>query len=258
MSFDPIVQFLQTLPAEGVLGLEYIFCCLALLGMFKAFGRTGLFIYIALAVIIANIQVLKAVHFSFFSFPVALGTILFSSTFLASDILTEFYGSSIARQGVWVGFSAALLTIGFMTLTLGIRPAETEDQVFIDVHKAIATLFSPHLALFTASLLSYGLSQYTDIWIFQMIRRFTGHRWLWVRAAGSSLLSAFLDNVLFSTLAWVVFAEKPLSLESLVLTYILGTYIFRVVVMLVQIPLMYSIRTWIARGSYAYLSKFSV
>ena len=58
----------------------------------KFFGEVGLYVYTSIAVIAANIQVLKIVKFPFFSDPIALGTILFASTFLCTDILSEYYG----------------------------------------------------------------------------------------------------------------------------------------------------------------------
>ena len=57
-----------------------------------------MYIYTVIAVIGANIQVLKIVDFPFFSNPIALGTILFASTFLTTDILTEYYGSKFAKK----------------------------------------------------------------------------------------------------------------------------------------------------------------
>jgi uncharacterized integral membrane protein (TIGR00697 family) len=253
MPIQSLVLLLQDLPPEIILGFEYALCALTILGMVRFFGKAGLFTYIALAVVIGNLQVLKAAHFTYLSFPVALGTIVFSSTFLASDILTEFYGASQARKAVWVGFTAYLVMTLFMILTLGIKPAPTSDDSFLAVHNAIQLLFSPAPALFMASLISYALSQYTDIWVFQAIRHLTGTKWLWLRSLISSLGSALLDNILFSTLAWVIFNPTPVSFEQLIFIYILGTYTFRIIVTLLQTPLMYGVRMFIKQDSYAKL-----
>ena len=61
--------------------LFFLFICLlTILLLLKLFGEVGIFIYTVIAIISANIQVLKIVEFPFFSNPIALGTILFSST----------------------------------------------------------------------------------------------------------------------------------------------------------------------------------
>jgi len=75
-----------------------IFCLCSILLFLKLFGETGMYIYTVIAVIGANIQVLKIVNFPFFSNPIALGTILFASTFLTTDILTEYYGVKFAKK----------------------------------------------------------------------------------------------------------------------------------------------------------------
>ena len=71
----------------------------------KLFGYIGLYIYSAIAVIAGNIQVLKTVDFYYSFEPVALGTILFTSTFLCTDILSEYYDSKKAKMNILISFS---------------------------------------------------------------------------------------------------------------------------------------------------------
>lgn len=232
-----IITFLQNLPPEAVLCLEYFVCLFTILGMMKLAGMAGLYTYISLAVIIANIQVLKTVNFSFLSFPIALGTIVFSSTFLAVDILTEFYGADKARKAVWLSFMASLLVTLLMIITLGIKPDESSGIT----QQAMQIIFMPGLSLFFASLISFFICQQIDIWIFQLIRKITAGKYLWLRTSVSLLGSAFLDNVIFSSLAWVVFAKNPVSMNELLYTYIFGTYMFRIIITLLQTPIIYLI-----------------
>ena len=74
------------------------FCFSSILIFLKLFGYVGLFVYSALAVIIGNIQVLKTVDFFYSPEPVTLGTVLFASTFLCTDILSEHFGKDKARK----------------------------------------------------------------------------------------------------------------------------------------------------------------
>ena len=53
----------------------------------KFFGKYGLFAWIAMNTIIANIEVVKCVDM--FSMPMTLGNITFGSVFLATDIINE-------------------------------------------------------------------------------------------------------------------------------------------------------------------------
>ena len=81
-----------------------LFCFFSVLIFLKLFGEVGLYVYSVIAIIAANIQVLKLVKFSFFSEPIALGTVLFASTFLCTDILAEYYGTKKARINVLIRF----------------------------------------------------------------------------------------------------------------------------------------------------------
>jgi len=65
---------------------------------YRFFGRIGLYCWIAVAVILANIQVTKTIQL--FGFVTALGNIIYSTTFLATDILNENHGKKAARKAV--------------------------------------------------------------------------------------------------------------------------------------------------------------
>ena len=100
LSPDAIIASLQSGPPEFVWLLLLIVCFSAVLILSRLFGEAGLVAYVVVALLGANIQVLKQVQFSVYDDPVALGTILFASTYLATDILTEHYGRSAARRAV--------------------------------------------------------------------------------------------------------------------------------------------------------------
>ena len=241
---EQIIISLQSLSPEYILTLEYITCFVAILALVRFFGAAGLFTYISLAVVIANIQVQKTVSFSFLNFPVALGTIVFSSTFIAVDILNEFYGVAKARRAVWIGFMSSLLVTLLMVLTLGTLPGDDNSPP----HQAMKILFMPIPAIFIASLSSYLICQRFDIWIFCLIRKLTGGKYLWLRTSLASITSSLLDNIIFSLLAFVVLAPNPISIDKLIYTYILGTYIFRIIVSILQTPIIYFIRTLLKSG----------
>lgn len=254
MNLSPatLVSFLNGLPPELVLGAELLVCFGAVLALARLFGAAGLYVYIAVAVIGANMQVLKAVDFAIYGHPVALGTVLFASSYLATDILAEHWGRAAARTGVMIGFAAFLLWTVLLVLTLGYAPltpeAAGEDMAWaLPVQDHLLALFLPQPAFFVAGMCAYLASQLSDVWLFDRIRRHTGERRLWLRNNASTMVSALIDNAVFSVLAWVVFAPEPLGWEPLVFTYILGTYGLRLVVALLDTPLMY-LSTWAVRS----------
>ena len=61
---------------------------------YKLFGKTGLFAWIAMGTILANIQVTKTIDFNFFGIHLVatLGNIMYGTLFLVTDSLGEKYG----------------------------------------------------------------------------------------------------------------------------------------------------------------------
>jgi len=232
------IHWLQQHPPE-VLTLALIICCgIIILFMMRLYGAAGLMVYSSLAVVVANLQVQTATRYKFFHEPVALGTIVFSSIFIVSSILTEYYGKAQARKAVWLSFIGMVLVTFFMLMTIGFKPAAG----FYEAHRAMCTLFFPAPALIAASLIAYLVGQLNDIWIFAALSHLTRRKFLWFRSLLAMLIGAFLDNLIFSVLAWIIFAAHPLPWKTVLFTYVLGTYILRVFVALIGIPFVYFAR----------------
>lgn len=239
-SLNQLILFLQNLlPEVGLLNL-FLVCVVLIFAMMRLFGSAGLFAFMCLAVVAGNIQVLKLSHFSYQSEAVALGTVLFSTTFLCVDILAEYYGRASAKKAVWLSFSAMLIMMILMVLTLGFKPLATTDQQ--NVQSAMETLFLPIPSLFVASLIAYFVSQMNDVWLFLTLSKLTLGRMLWLRAVFSTAISAFLDNVIFSVLAWIVLAKTPLDWDTVFYSYILGTYPQRLIIAVLGVPMIYAAR----------------
>lgn len=231
---SPLLSSLQSLSGEGISAVIFLVSVFIIMAMFRGFGLHGLYAYNIVATILANIQVLKIAKFGLSPEPVALGTITFATIFLVSDIITEHYGKEAAQRSVWLSFSAQLIVMVLMILTLGHAPEINDIN-----HCAMETLFLPAPRLVVASLTSFVISLLLEIWIFQALSNITHAKHLWLRTSVSTIFAALIDNILFSTLAWVILAPSPVSLNALIFTYILGTYIARVIVALISTPVLY-------------------
>jgi uncharacterized integral membrane protein (TIGR00697 family) len=228
------VLWLQGTSVELVSLYLFITSVLIILGLFRTLGLHGLYAYNIIATILANIQVLKISQFSLSPEPVALGTITFATIFLVSDIITEHYGKEAAQRSIWLSFSSQIIVTILMILTLGHMPAPTDGA-----QTAIETLFLPAPRLVLASMVSFVISLLLDVHIFNALNTYTQHRHLWLRTSLSTIIAALVDNIIFSVLAWVVLAPQPVSLQTLVFTYILGTYVARVLIAIVSTPVLY-------------------
>lgn len=256
LSPTALIAAMNGMPPEAIWVVMLLVCFCSILVAVRFLGQSGLYAYIAVAIIGANMQVLKPVQFSVFADPVALGTVLFASSYLCTDILAELYGRDAARRGVWIGFSAFLFWTIIAIVTLGFQPLDEAtagpDLAWaVPNHDAMAVLFTPAPIFFVAGMTAYLVSQFHDIWLYRLLRRMTQDRHLWLRNNLSTIVSALIDNTVFSLLAWIVLAPEPLALRTVIVTYILGTLGLRIIVAFFDTPFLYAARAIVASRSVA-------
>ncbi|MEM0265852.1 MAG: queuosine precursor transporter [Archaeoglobaceae archaeon] len=200
----------------------------------KFFGKAGLFAWVAIAVVIANIQVTKIIEV--FGLVTAMGNVIYGSTFLATDILTERYGVKEARKAVLLGFFVMVFATIVMQLTILFEPHESDT-----ISPAMAQVFQFMPSAMVASLTAYIISQFHDVWAFEMWRKRTQGRFLWLRNNASTMVSQFIDNVTFTLLFFVVF--NPEFLVALgwkgIFEIFITSYAMKFVVALLDTPFIY-------------------
>jgi len=219
-----------------------LFCFSSILIFLKLFSFAGLYVYSALAVIIGNIQVLKTVVFFYSPEPVALGTVLFASTFLCTDILSEHFGKDKAQKNVLIGFVSFLFITIVMLITIGFNPSANDRA-----QDSLVNIFAPMSRFFIASMIAYLTSQYFDVWIYSNIKKLTMNRFLWLRNNLSTILSSLIDNIVFSILAWIILNPNPETFYNVIMIYIFGTYILRIFIALIDTPFMYLSKIFLPR-----------
>ena len=242
--FVIFTSYLGSLNTFIVWLIMLFFCFSSILVFLKLFGYVGLYVYSALAVIIGNIQVLKTVDFFYSPEPVALGTVLFASTFLCTDILSEHFGKAKARKNVLIGFAGFLFMTIIMLITIGFKPS-TNDWA----QDSLANVFTPMSRFFIASMIAYLASQYFDVWIYSAIKNITKNRYLWLRNNLSTILSSLVDNTIFSLLAWIILNPNPENLYDVIMIYIFGTYILRILIAFVDTPFMYFSKLFLSKNN---------
>ncbi len=170
--------------------------------LYRFFGKAGLQVAIATAIILANLQGPKLTVI--FGLQTSLGVIFYSSIFFATDVLSENYGRAEANKAVRMGFAVSVIVLLMLSLALLFQPSDKPETAAFasNIHNAFATIvnFTPRFVF--GSLLAYYLSQSFDVWAFHKIKTLTGERWLWLRNTGSTLLSQVLDTAIYSLVVW--------------------------------------------------------
>ncbi|MFH1893715.1 MAG: queuosine precursor transporter [Candidatus Zixiibacteriota bacterium] len=217
--------------------LFVIFDLSVVLLAFRLWGKNGLYAMIACSGIICNIQVVITVQL--FGLVATLGNIVYASIFLATDILSEHFGPRAARKGVWIGFFTLIWATVAMQFAVHFVPDESD---FMLGHAR--ELFSLMPRIVVASLVAYLISQHHDIWAFDFWKKRTAGKHLWLRNNASTLISQFMDSLVFTLIAFVGEFDTGVLIQILITTYLM-----KVIVAVADTPFVYLSRSFARRES---------
>jgi uncharacterized integral membrane protein (TIGR00697 family) len=189
-------------------------------------GLTALFV----AALITS-DLIGAKYFRVFGLDLSVGMIPFPLTFLLTDIINEFYGPEGARRTTFVGLGAAIFTFAIINLAIAL-PTSPESPMPGDQFKSV---FGWSSRLYVASLTAYLAGQLLDISIFRTFRRLTGHRFIWLRATGSTLISQAIDTLVVN----FVLLTGTKSLDF-IFTVARNSYVLKVALAVGLTPLIYA------------------
>lgn len=197
---------------------------------YRLFGKTGLYVWTAVAVILANIQVMKTIQI--FGLVTALGNVVYSSLFLVTDIMNENHSKKDAQKAVWIGFFVLISMTLIMQVTLHFIPDESD---ILSEHITAIFSFMPRIAF--ASIVAYVVSQLHDVWLFASLKKKFGPQRLWLRNNVSTITSQLLDNTIFTLIAFIGTFSWGIILQIFVTSLLL-----KVVVAMFDTPFVYLAR----------------
>ena len=172
-----------------------------LVGFFRLFGKTGIFAWTVICTIAANIEVLILVHA--FGMDTTLGNVIFASSFLATDIMSELYGRKEANRCVKVGIAANIAFIVISQSWFLYTPAPSDEMA-----GPIRAVFRNTPRVMLSSLAAYAICELYDVWAYHFLWRVTERRcgnrraYLWVRNNGSTMTSQLINVLAFNLLAF--------------------------------------------------------
>ena len=185
----------------------------------------------ATCILVANITAVKIIAVG--SDGIDAGIITYPLTFLISDVISEVYGRKTATKVVWLGFLVNLVMVSTIFLA-GKLPAAT----FWTDQPAYDTILGSVPRIVLGSMIAYIVSQNHDVIAFQMWRKFTKGRLLWVRNTASTLVSQGIDTFLF-----VIIAFSGLYSWDVLWSMIVLTYTIKALAAIADTPLVYLV-TW--------------
>lgn len=203
---------------------------------YRFWGKTGLYCWTVFATITANIEVLIMIRA--FGMEQTLGNILFASTFLVTDILSETEGKKEAAKAVNIGIVTSAFFILLSQSWLLYTPSAADWA-----RPSFETIFSNTPRLLAASLLVYAVSQRFDVWAYHKWWEFTKKRFgdsrkfLWLRNNGSTLISQLLNTVLYTFGAFWGMYDM-----SVLISICISSYVIFVATSLLDTPFVYMAR----------------
>lgn len=177
----------------------------------------------------SNIVASKIVNVGGLTF--AASALIYAFTFLITDIISEIWGERHAKWAVNAGMISIALMSGLIFIAVSLPPASiwTQQQEFEGILGSV-----PRIVL--ASLIAYAVSQHIDVYLYNKLRKVTGGKYLWLRNNASTIVSQFVDTVIFFGIGFA--SSLPFSTLIAVAA---AQYAVKVVVALVDTALIYPI-----------------
>lgn len=194
-----------------IYGVEYI------IGMFACFT------------VVANIIASKIVVFGPFTVPAAV--LVYSTTFLLTDFLSELYSEKEAIKAVFVGFLSNIVLVVSIWVAV-----QWQAAPFWQGQAAFESIFGIVPRIVFGSMIAYIVSQNLDVKIFMFFKnKYPKH--LWLRNNAGTMISQFVDTIIFITIAF--YGTTPMDI---LLSLVIGQYIVKWIIAVLDTPFLYIVK----------------
>ena len=174
----------------------------------------------------------------------SVGVLIWPIVFVFSDIINEYFGKTGVRRISFI--TAGMIAYAFLIILMwtGMPPADfwlnlngidAQGRPF-DINYAYNTIFRAGLGIIVGSLTAFLVSQLVDAYVFHYFRKLTGHKFLWLRATGSTVISQIIDSFVILFIAFYFLGNW--SLEQ-VFRVGLIQYLYKVFLAIALTPLIY-------------------
>lgn len=221
---------------ELVLIISLVVINSTVVGIYALLKKEGLYAWNVICTIASNIEVLILIRA--FGMETTLGNVLFASSFLVTDILSENYSKEQANKCVLIGLISSVLFIAISQSWFLFIPSENDVM-----SSSIRTVFSNTPRIMMASLLTYAVCQLYDVWSYHFIWGITSKKtgdktkYLWLRNNVSTLVSQLINVVMFNLLAFA--GVYPKQTLAQIITF---GYLFFIATSLLDTPFIYLAR----------------
>jgi queuosine precursor transporter len=174
----------------------------------------------------------------------SIGVVIWPFVFLTSDLLNEYFGKKGVRRisfitAGFIFYAALIIFLGTKLpparFWLDANSTDMNGNAF-DINLAYNTIFRQGIGIIIGSITAFLVSQLVDVYVFQYFRRITNHRYLWLRATGSTIVSQLIDSFLILFIAFNLLGNWTFSQ---VLSVGIVQYLYKVGLAVALTPLIY-------------------
>ena len=148
--------------------------------------------------------------------PLAIeaGIFAFLMLVVVSSAIAELHGSAVANRLVQFGFVPLIASILLSLIVLAIPAAPDMDPARA---QAFELMMGATPRIWLGGIISYGISQTLNVYVFSALKGREGGGLLWLRAGVASILSQIVDTLLFVSIAFLgVFPIRELLIGQMV------------------------------------------
>jgi uncharacterized integral membrane protein (TIGR00697 family) len=188
-----------------------------------------------------NLQHLKS---PFGELEMSVGILIWPFVFILSDIINEYFGKTGVRRisilaAIMVFYSSFIILISTKLPPASIwQDANDTDGAGnpLDINYAYTLIFGQGLSIIVGSITAFLISQLVDVYTFHWIRKITGHRQLWLRATGSTIVSQLIDSYVVLTVAFYIIGKWNFTQVLQIGTM---QYLYKISFAIILTPLVY-------------------
>jgi queuosine precursor transporter len=179
-----------------------------------------------------------------YAMNMSIGVVIWPLVFITSDLMNEYFGREGVRRISFI--TAALIAYSSLFLIsannlppadfwLRNNPVDPAGNPF-NIDFAYSSIFRQGVNIIAGSLVAFLVSQLVDVYSFHYFKLKTGHKYLWLRATGSTIISQVIDSflVLFVAFYWL----GNWSFDQVIKVGVVQ-YVYKVGLAIILTPLIY-------------------
>ena len=187
------------------------------------------------------------------SLNMTCGVLLWPAVFIMTDIINEYFGQKGVRFFSYLG--AILISYAFIGVYMAMKTTPADWWIMqqnngetINMDKAYNAVFGQGLLIIVASITAFLIGQLVDVYLFHAIKKRTGHKHIWLRSTGSTVVSQLIDT--FIVLGIAFYLPGKMTGQQFIVTALVS-YLYKFIAAILITPVLYGVHNLVD----AYLGK---